>query len=442
MPVNEAQPSYASMQFNTSIQPETRRFNEARLAIQAAIVPIQSTPSLPVFEDIAITQALDRITSADVIAPFDLPQNNNSAMDGYAFLAEDVEQYRQLDIVGSALAGHPFVAPLQAGQAVLITTGAILPKRCDSVLPHELANCMTPNTLLIEGNLIKTGQNVRRRGEELAQGHIAIEQGTRLSAAHLGLLATFGLSKIAVQRRLRVAIFSTGDELCNVPSNSQIQAPQIGVFDSNRTTLSAMLQRLHVDVVDLGVIKDDPNVLLAVCQNVAPTVDAIITSGGVAAGSADFTKQVFSQLGTMNFWSLNMRPGRPFAFGKCYGKENAPYLFGLPGNPVAMMVSFLMLVRPALGLLNGLLPNKTMQTPFVLAKSLQKIPKKIGRTDFLRGFYNMSDSGEWAVKASSDQSSSWLTSIANANCLIVLDEQQADVNVGDVVQILLFNGLL
>lgn len=404
--------------------------SSAQRQIQDAIQSISETELLP------LGLALDRILASNLMANMNVPAFDNSAMDGYAFCSRDLARHHELIIVGSAYAGHPYSASISPGQTIRITTGAKIPSGCDCVIPQELAQLTSATTLDARNISTSTpGQNIRRCGEDIARGAIALAKGTRLGPPELGLMASLGIAQVQVLRRIRVAIFSTGDELLCAGKSVAIDQAAGHIYDSNRISLHAMLTRCGAEIIDLGVLADDPEILASALKLCAPQVDAIITSGGVAGGAADFTKQVFQRLGQMHFWSVAMRPGRPFAFGKI----DTAYVFGLPGNPVAMMVSFYFLVRPALQLLSG----APARIPVLVnAIATEAIAKKIGRTEFQRGICQINQQGQLTVRITGDQGSGMLSSMAQANCMLVLAEQQADVAVGDSVQISLFEGLI
>jgi molybdopterin molybdotransferase len=407
----------------------TFSINEAQQRIQATIQPITAS------EKVSLKNALDRITADNIIAPINVPAFDNSAMDGYAFCAQDLTSTNQLHIVGNSLAGHPYLKPLQTGQAIRITTGAKMPEGYDTVLPQELAVLANENTLDMRNINVHAGQHRRRCGEDIKMGDIAIAKGSRLGAAELGLLASLGITEVSVQRRLRVALFSTGDELRSVGQKLDNGC----IYDSNRIILHGMLTRFGAEVIDLGVIADNPIALKSALKECASQVDAIITSGGVAGGAADYTKQVMQELAEMTFMSINMRPGRPFAFGKIASATNHTCLFGLPGNPVAVMVSFYFFVRPALQILNG----EQVSVPIKInAIAAQRISKKIGRTEFQRGICKVGEQGKLQVSITGEQGSGMLSSMARANCLIVLNPDQDNIETGDMVQLILFEGLI
>jgi len=325
-------------------------------------LPPPQAQSLPVFD------ALDRILAEDILSPISVPPHDNSAMDGYAFDSQSLRegQALQLRVVGTALAGKAWQGQLAPGDCVKIMTGAIMPAGLDTVVPQEFAQ-VDGDTVHVPAGVVRAGDNRRLCGEDLMQGRPALQAGTRLSPAALGLIASLGLPEVRVRRRLRVAYFSTGDEILSLG-----ESPREGaVYDSNRYTVYGLLTRLGCEVVDLGVVRDDPVALEATFRDAAARADAIITSGGVSVGEADFTKAMMRQLGDVAFWKIAMRPGRPMAVGRI----GSSVLFGLPGNPVAVMVTFLAFVRPALLCMMG---ARAEALPVLRAKSLQALRKKTG----------------------------------------------------------------
>lgn len=409
-------------------------------------------------EHLPLPQAGGRILAQNLISPVDVPPHNNSAMDGYAFAGcalgtVPAGQTLALTIVGTALAGQPWDGTLQAGQAVRIMTGAVIPAGADTVVAQEQVT-VTGTTVTLPANGLPPGVNVRLRGEDLAQGHIALPQGQPLHAAALGLAASLGLATLPVVRRLRVAYFSTGDEILTLGDAHRPGA----VFDSNRYTITSMLRNMGVEIIDLGAISDNPQALRASFLQASEVADAIITSGGVSMGTADHTQALMQELGEVAFWRLALRPGRPFAVGKIHKKitnknsdftipesanrsqnSESTWLFGLPGNPVAAMVSFLALVRPALQRLMGATPTAPLLVPARCSHSIRKQP---GRTEYLRAQVSTGADGQLAVRTTGAQGSGLLHSMVQANCLIVLAHDQGSVAAGDSVPVWLLDGLL
>ncbi|CAD6511277.1 Molybdopterin molybdenumtransferase [Paraburkholderia kirstenboschensis] len=395
-------------------------------------------------ERVALRDALDRVLAADIVSPIDVPSHDNSAMDGYAFNGAALPggaPFVELAVVGKALAGHPFAGPVGAAQCVRVMTGACVPEGCDTVVPQELVERSADSaSIRFAADAVRAGANRRLAGEDLARGHVALHAGRVIRASDLGLLASLGIGEINVRRRLRVAFFSTGDELRSLGEPLDAGA----VYDSNRYTLFAMLRRLNVEALDLGVIRDEPAALEAALRSAAESADVVLTSGGVSVGEADFTRQLLRTFGDVAFWSLAMRPGRPLAFGRVWSGERPglglPALFfGLPGNPVAVMVTFYQIVREVLLLMAGAAPQPL---PLIHAASLQPIRKRAGRTEFQRGIACQAANGQWQVTPTGSQSSGVLSSMSEANCFIVLGHEEGDIGEGERVSIMLFHGLI
>jgi molybdopterin molybdotransferase len=411
--------------------PDAMTVPQAQTIIHDFVQPISS------IERVAIRSALDRVLAADITSTIDVPANDNSAMDGYALRGDDLlaEQALTLRIVGSVHAGQQFDGVVASGECVRIMTGAAMPSDCDTVIPQEFTENQTDATVTIPAGRVRRGDNRRLRGEDLRNGQIALRAGKILRPADIGMLASLGVAEIPVQRRLRVAFFSTGDELRSVGEPLDPGC----VYDSNRYTLYGMLTRLGCDIIDMGVIRDDPIAMEAAFRSACEHADAVITSGGVSVGAADYTKQTMTKLGDMLFWKIGMRPGRPMAFGRIASHDRGAYLFGLPGNPVAVMVSFYFFVRDALLRMSG---ADASPLPRLQATSLSAIRKKPGRTEYQRGILAPDSDGVWKVKLTGAQGSGILRSMSDANCIIVLDDAQGDVAAGDLVQVVLFDGLI
>ena len=410
--------------------PDAMTVQQAQAIIQDFIQPVDAV------ERVAIRSALDRVLAADIVSSIDVPANDNSAMDGYALRSSDIQdgQALNLRIVGSIHAGQQFDGAVAAGECVRIMTGAAMPADCDTVIPQEFTENQSADAVSIPAGRVRRGDNRRLRGEDLRSGQVALRTGKTLRPADIGLLASLGVAEVSVQRRLRVAFFSTGDELRSVGEPLDPGC----VYDSNRYTLYGMLTRLGCDIIDMGVVKDDPVAMETAFRRACEHADAVITSGGVSVGAADYTKQTMTKLGDMLFWKIGMRPGRPMAFGRIASQGRGAYLFGLPGNPVAVMVSFYFFVRDALLRMSGAAPTPL---PRLKATSLSAIRKKPGRTEYQRGILAPDVDGEWKVRLTGAQGSGILRSMSDANCIIVLDDAQGDVAAGDAVQVVLFDGL-
>lgn len=403
---------------------------QAQHIIRQFITPLHAV------EKLAIRATLGRVLAADIISPINVPSHDNSAMDGYALRGADLETdaATTLKIVGTTYAGTAFKGAVAAGECVRIMTGGVMPELCDTVIPQEFTQDATDLSITIPAGAVKTGDNRRLKGEDLQAGKPALPKGKILRPADLGLLASLGIAEVPVQRRLRVAFFSTGDELRSIGESLDEGC----VYDSNRYTLYGMLSRLGCEMVDMGVIKDDPASLEAAFRMACENADAIITSGGVSVGAADYTKQMMAALGDVNFWKIGMRPGRPMAFGKISSNGKSAYLFGLPGNPVAVMVTFYFFARDALLHMMG---AEVTPLPLLRVISRSAIRKKPGRTEYQRGILARAENGQWEVRITGSQGSGILRSMSEANCMVVLQHEQAGVNPGDMVDVLLFDGL-
>jgi len=383
-------------------------------------------------ESLAVAAALGRVLADDVISPIDVPAHDNAAMDGYAFAAAESTRAGnaplRLRVAGTALAGAAWNGTPGPGECVRIMTGAVMPAGCDTVVMQEMATREGDWVVLPGGQ--KPGQNRRRRGEDLQAEQPALRRGRLLRPADLGLLASLGIATVTVRRRLRVAFFSTGNEL-----RSPGETLAAGcIYDSNRTTLRAMLERLGVEAIDLGLVRDDPAALEAVLNEAATRADAILTSGGVSVGEADFTRALLARLGEVAFWNIAMKPGRPFAFGRI----GSAMLFGLPGNPVATMVAFYVFVREALLTMAGV--NETA-LPVLRARCTSAIRKPPGRSEYQRGILAPGATG-WEVRVTGAQGSGILRSMSEANCLILLPPEQGDVAPGETVDLWGFDGMV
>jgi molybdopterin molybdotransferase len=403
--------------------PDALRVDKACEAIRACLSPISESETVPVRE------ALGRVLAQDIVPSIDVPAHDNSAMDGYAVRFADLqEKETPLKEIGAALAGRPFAGAVAPGQCVRIMTGAVMPGGTDTVVIQEVVKRDGERVVVPPGQ--KARQNVRYAGEDLKTGVPVLFPGKFLRPAEIGLIASLGIGEVRVKRRLRVAFFATGDELASIGSKLK----EGEVYDSNRYTLHGMLSRLGVELIDLGVVRDDPAALEAAFRKAAAQADVVITTGGVSVGEADFVKQLMAKLGEVLFWKIAMRPGRPMAFGRI----GDAFLFGLPGNPVAVMVTFYQFVRDALLHLSGRTDDYVI--PLLKATSSENLRKVPGRTEYQRGIL-FRDGGEWKVRTTGQQGSGVLRSMSEANCFIVLEHQRGAVKAGEPVQVQLFEGL-
>lgn len=383
-------------------------------------------------ERVGVLEALGRVLARDLVSPISVPPHDNSAMDGYAFDgALLAAQPLVLEVAGTALAGKAWQGELRAGQCVKIMTGAIMPAGLDTVVPQEFTRALADGRIEIPAGLLQRGDNRRCKGEDLMQSQPALRAGERIGPAACGLVASLGIGAVEVFRRLRVAYFSTGDEILSLG-----EPPREGaVYDSNRYTVHGLLARLGCEVIDLGVVRDDPARLEQAFRDAAARADAIITSGGVSVGEADYTKAMMKKLGDVAFWRIAMRPGRPMAVGRI----GDSVLFGLPGNPVAVMVTFLAFVRPALLRMMG---ARATQPLYLKAHSTEALRKKPGRTEYQRGTVTRDANGRLEVRTTGNQGSGVLSSMVQANGLIVLHHAQGNVAPGDEVDVMMFEGAI
>ena len=432
---------------------------EARAVLLAPLRPVAGLETVP------LAQALGRVLAADLASPMDVPPHDNSAMDGYAFDGAPLSAAQaplRLRVAGTVYAGAARADAVASGQCVRVMTGAVMPAGLDTVVPQELvtveASQAEPPAPVTAGeageaagvgggtwvrfpaNAVRRGENRRRAGEDLVRGGTALAAGRVLRPADLGLAASLGFATLTVRRRVRVALMSTGDELCAPGA----PLPPGCIYDSNRASLTGALQRLGVEVVDLGLVPDQPAALEAAFGAAAAQCDAVVTSGGVSVGEADHTRALLARLGEVAFWKVAMRPGRPFAFGPlrrpAAGGDAAPaWLFALPGNPVAALVTFYAFVREALTVLAG----APAAPPMALrVRSAAAIRKRPGRTEFQRAIVERDAAGEWVVRLTGAQGAGILRSLSEANALLVLPHDQGPVAAGDTVEVWLFDGLV
>ncbi len=449
------------------IAAELQGYDPTALSVPAvhAFLEQLATP-LAETEEVALFEALGRVLAEDLVSPFSVPPRDNSAMDGYAFAHGTLPaDGAALTVVGTALAGKAWAGVVQPGQCLRITTGALMPEGTDTVVPQELAQ-VDGDQVTVRPALLRRGDNRRLAGEDLMQGQPALCRGDTLGPAALGLMASLGLARARVFRRLRVAYLSTGDELLSLgelPAGQPL--PEGKIYDSNRYTVFGMLTRLGCEVIDLGVVRDEPVALEAAFREAAGRADAVITSGGVSVGEADYTKAMMKKLaadsGGVAFWRIAMRPGRPMAVGRISGlpgpgsteesaaspsaagtgryQKHSAVLFGLPGTAVAVMVTFLAFVRPALLRMMG---SSSQPLPLLRAHSLEPMRKKPGRTEYQRGVVSTAPDGSLQVRTTGNQGSGVLSSMVQGNGLIVLHHGQGNVAVGDEVDVMMFDGAL
>ena len=406
------------------------RVTLARQMIRSFVRPLTETEELP------LKAALGRVLADDVISFINVPAHDNAAMDGYAFHSSALsDQAITLRVIGAAYAGRPFNGVVPCGDSVRIMTGAVMPEGCDTVMPNELISSTSDAEITLPPGKVRPGDNRRLAGEDLSIGSAAVTQGNILTPADLGLIASLGIGKIKVRRKLRVAYFSTGDEL-RTPGEALDEG---SVYDSNGYTLHGMLCRMGCEPIDMGVVKDEPAALETALRKACSVADAVITSGGVSAGDADYTRKMMVRLGDVLFWKIAMRPGRPMAFGEITSGTDSALLLGLPGNPVATMVSFYFFAREALYLRMGANPPEVLTVTVPCGVDLRKKP---GRTEYQRGILGTDAQGVQRVQITGSQGSGILSSMSEANCMVLLDHDQGDVKAGDLVQVIPFHGLL
>lgn len=397
---------------------------QARERLAREVAPVKDV------ERVKLRGALGRVLAEDVYSSIDVPAHTNSAMDGYAIASADVSDNVALKVVGNAFAGKPFHGRLASGQCVRIMTGAPVPAGADTVVMQERVQ-RDGDTIRVGGSP-KRGDNVRAAGEDLAKGQRALASGRLLLPADIGLLASIGLADVSVTRRLRVAFFSTGDELRAV--GEKLEEGQI--YDSNRYTLYGMLSRLGVEINDMGVVRDERSAVERAFVQAADAADVIITSGGVSVGEADYVKEILARLGEIRFWQVEMKPGRPLAFGRV---RNATF-FGLPGNPVSVMVTFYQFVQPALRRMMGERDPRPAPTFFV--RCATRLRKRPGRAEFQRGILERGADGQFSVRDTGEQGSGILHSMSVADCFIILPQDSGTIEAGTMVEVQPFFGVI
>jgi molybdopterin molybdotransferase len=411
--------------------PNSMSVDKARLFIQQFLNPVTKTERLP------IRESLGRVLADDILSPSNVPNYDNSAMDGYAFHSQDIDaiDVTRLRVIGTAFAGKAFNGEIAQRECVRIMTGAAMPQGADTVVVQEkvtLEKISSEEIYITFSDAPKPRMNVRYAGEDLQQGQTVLARGHLMRPADLGLIASLGIAEVEVYRKLKVAFFSTGDELVSI--GKPLETGQ--VYDSNRYTLYGMLTRLGVEIVDLGAIADDPALLEDTLLSAANQADVVITSGGVSVGEADYMKLLLAKHGQVMFWKIAMKPGRPLAYGKI---ANAHY-FGLPGNPVAVMVTFYQFVREAMLRLMGQATPTPL--PTLQVQCTQAIKKLTGRTEFQRGVLFPDTDGIWRVRPTGTQGSAILSSMSLANCFIILDDTVGNLDAGALVRVQVLDGIV
>jgi molybdopterin molybdotransferase len=423
--MSEAKSTLRELSCADDYDPDSMPVEQARALIRRFLTPIGG------IERCAIRNALGRVVAEDVISPVDVPAHDNSAMDGYAVRASDLGSGETvLRVAGSAFAGKPYGGRIEPGECIRIMTGGVVPASLDTVVMQERVRAEGDRVTI--GGAYPKGQHVRRAGEDLRRGSVALAKGRLAKPADIGLLASLGIGEVGVYRKLRVAFFSTGDELVSI--GQPLAAGQI--YDSNRYTIHGMLTRLGVDAIDMGVVRDDPALLERAFRDASGIADAVVTSGGVSVGEADFVRDLLNRLGEVVFWKIAMKPGRPLA----YGRLGDAHFFGLPGNPVSVMATFYQFVRDALYALMGRDPVPPI--PVLKAHCTSALKKAPGRTEFQRGILSQGSGGQWQVRVTGEQGSGILSSMSEANCFIILPAEQGNVAAGTTVDVQVLEGVI
>jgi len=403
--------------------PNAMQIESAKKLISSFIKPIKET------ESIKLINSLNRVLAVNLVSPINVPNYDNSAMDGFGFSISSLKNTKKLKVKDTVLAGKPIKFSVKVGEAIQIMTGGKIPKGVDTVIPIELVKYTNNEITFVE--MPKIGANIRKCGEDIKQKDIVLSKGTLLYPAELGLIASLGLSKIKVFKKLKVGFFSTGDEI--VKAGAKIKSGQ--VYNSNHFTIYSMLNRLNIESIDLGLIPDSKIIIKNTLLKAAKQADVIITTGGVSVGEADYMKEVLKEVGQVLFWKLSIKPGRPMA----YGKIDKADFFGLPGNPVSAMVTFYQIVQGALKSRMGLKIDDAI--PLLKVECVESIFKRAGRTEFQRGILFQSN-GVWKVKTTGQQGSGILTSMSKANCFIVLSADRGAIKAGEIVDIQLMDSFI
>ncbi len=398
--------------------PGSLMVSDALKNIYAAISPISESAVVP------IRESLNRVLAIDIVSSLNVPTATNSAMDGYAVHGDDIPEQgtSKLSVVGKSFAGKPYQGKVGQGECIRIMTGAVMPEATDTVIIQEHVE-RTNDEILIDTET-KPGSNVRQAGEDIANGDLVLKKGARIRSADIGVIASLGIGEIEVIRKIRVAFFSTGDELSSIGE----ELKNGNIYDSNRYTLFGMLSELNVTIMDMGVIRDNREELQQAFEHAATQADVIITTGGVSVGEADYVKEILQETGAVNFWKVAMKPGRPLAFGQI----NDAHFFGLPGNPVSVMVTFSQFVKPAL---RHLMAETETETFTMRVPCISKLKKRPGRVEYQRGILERDETNQWVVKKTGAQGSGILRSMSQANCFIILPMDSDSVEPGTIVEV-------
>ena len=411
------------------IEPELLPVSVALQRMQAQIKAIEATETVP------LRESLNRVLSGELHSPIPVPAYTNSAMDGYAISSADLPKSGEasLQVLGTVWAGTPLGSKIESGQAARIMTGGMMPEGTDTVVIQE--HVQAEGDLITIDGTTSPGRNVRLAGEDIKTGDTVLPRGTLINPAELGLIASLGIDKVTVTRRIVIAFFSTGDELRALETHAGEELGPGEIFDSNRHTLFALLSKLNVELIDLGVVADTREATRSAVTEAASRADLVITSGGVSAGQADFVSQTIAELGELTFWKLAMRPGRPLACGEI----NGTHFFGLPGNPVAVMVTFYEFVQPTIKMMMGCKDTEPLLFTAIAAHAIRKVP---GRIEYQRGILNTAEDGTLTVQTTGKQGAGRLSSMCLADCLMVLPAECDGVEPGDTVQVQPFHGLV
>ncbi len=398
--------------------PDSLMVSDALKYIYAAISPISEAEIVP------IRESLNHVLAADIVSSLNVPTATNSAMDGYALHGDIIPKQgtSKIKVIGTAFAGKPYQDKVGQGECVRIMTGAVMPEATDTVIIQEHVE-RTDDEILIDSET-KLGSNVRQAGEDIKVGDVILEKGMRIRPADIGLIASLGFGEVEVIRKLRIAFFSTGDELCSIGEELENGS----IYDSNRYTLFGMLSELNVTIMDMGIIRDNREDLQQAIESAAAQADVIITTGGVTVGEADFVKEILQESGTVNFWKVAMKPGRPMAFGQI----KDAHFFGLPGNPVSVMVTFYQFVKPAI---RHLMSETETETVTMQVPCISNLKKRPGRVEYQRGILERDENNQWFVRKTGAQGSGILRSMSQANCFIVLPMESASVEPGTMVKV-------